>query len=101
MQQRELPLNLVSLAQKRQIATIAYADKFTTFRYFLLLLLHTHPILQLRYQLDPQLSKLNKFSVYAGRLWIAMVITFLLLGKANSNISPVNIALIVVSIIII
>jgi hypothetical protein len=55
MQQRDLPLDLVSLAQKRQVALMPYSDQFTVFRYWVLLMLHTHPLLQLRYQLDPQL----------------------------------------------
>ena len=57
-----------------------YSDKFTVLRYWVLLLTHTHPLLQLRYQLDPQISKLNKFAIFAARLWISMLVTFLLLG---------------------
>ena len=50
---REEPLSLVSLAQKRQISMVAYSDMYTFARYYSLLLLHIHPLMQLKYKLDP------------------------------------------------
>lgn len=74
-----------------------YSDKFTVARYWILLLLHTHPLLQLRYMLDPQLQKLNKFAILMCRLWVSMFTTFLMLGRAGDSLTPVYIALIAIS----
>jgi hypothetical protein len=97
MRQRNLPLDLVSLAQKRQVAMMPFSDRFSTFRLWVLLATHTHPLLQLSYQLDPQLSKLNKFIVFATRLWVSMLATFLMLGQAGNSLTAVSVALLAVS----
>lgn len=50
---RDEPLSLVSLSQKRQVEMMAYAEKYTFIRYWALLVMHTHPLAQIRYRLDP------------------------------------------------
>ena len=76
---RDEPLSLVSLAQKRQVSMVAYSDAYAFSRYYSLLLLHIHPLLQLRYKLDPQVSKLSKFLLIYTRMVISMCISFLCL----------------------
>ena len=58
---------------------VAYADQYTFMRFYSLLLLHIHPLLQLRYKLDPQISKLSKFLLIYTRIVIGMCITFMAL----------------------
>ena len=76
---RDEPLSLVSLAQKRQVSMVAYSDAYSFSRYYSLLLLHIHPLLQLSYKLDPQVSKLSKFLLIYTRMVISMCISFLCL----------------------
>ena len=76
---RDEPLSLVSLAQKRQVSMVAYSDAYSFSRFYSLLLLHIHPLLQLSYKLDPQVSKLSKFLLIYARMVVSMSVSFLCL----------------------
>jgi hypothetical protein len=63
---------------------ISYADEYTFARYYSILLLHIHPLLQLKYKLDPQVAKLSKFLLIFARVVISMCICFMSLYMLKS-----------------
>jgi hypothetical protein len=72
-------ISLVSLAFKRKVFFMDFSEEFTLVNLFRLYMMLLHPILQIKYRLDPHIPRFYRFMLLFTRVNLLFCLSFFLL----------------------
>lgn len=75
---------MINHAFRRKVFFMGFSDKLTYGRLLRIFILYLHPLMQLKYKMDPQIPRFYKFLMLYTRLVIIMGISFITLRHHES-----------------